>query len=224
MTLPTSSTISTTTSFSKVRGFTVDLLFHLKNRELRVIDLVELTGKSSQYVRRYLINMWKYGLTEKNGSFWKLSEDGVSFLSYLESLPNNNIIIRKNKERIKKDERKNNESCVPKKLKQSSIALWLNKSSLDDAEKVVVEVLVDHYNRTGSKFLYFSDIYEIAERFKIRPDQVNKVFMNLKQDRIVYNYRDRSHDAWKIGLYKAFVHALERGRHTKGSRGENNVL
>jgi len=108
------------------------------------------------------------------------------------------------------EERRKEESCSPKRLKQISISLWLQSSGLNDAEKEVVEVLVNHYNGTGSKFLYFSDIYEIAERFKIQPDQVNRVFMNLKQDHIVYNYRDRSHNAWKIGLYKAFVQALER--------------
>jgi len=189
----------------------VELLFHLKNRELRVMDLVELTGKYHQYVSRYLENMRKYGLTEKSGPFWKLTVDGVSFLTYFENLSYNNIIIRKMEERKKKEGIKKEESYSPKKLKQTSISLWLQNSGLNEAEKEVVEVLVDHYNMTGSKFLYFSDIYEIAEQFKIPPDQVNKVFMNLKQDHIVYNYRDRSHNAWKIGLYRAFVQALERG-------------
>jgi len=44
-------------------------------------------------------------------------------------------------------------SCEPKALEQISIDLRLQKSSLNDAEKEVVEVLADRYNRTGSKFI-----------------------------------------------------------------------
>jgi len=190
--------VTSTTSFAKMRGFTVELLFCLKNNELRVMDLVDLTGKYSQYVYSYLRNMRNYGLVEKKGVFWKLTEKGASFLSYLESLNNNILKIRKNKE-----------SYDPKRLKQVSFTLWLQNSSLHDAEKEVVEVLMDHYKRTGSKFLYFRDIYDMAERFKIPPDKVNKVLMNLKQDHIVYNFRDRTHNAWKIGLYKAFIEKLK---------------
>jgi len=58
--------ISTSTSFSKIRGFTVELLFQLKNCSLRTADLVELTGKCHQYVNRCLQNMRIYGLVEKN--------------------------------------------------------------------------------------------------------------------------------------------------------------
>ena len=39
--------ITSTTSFAKIRGFTLELLFCLKNNELRVMDLVDLTGKYS---------------------------------------------------------------------------------------------------------------------------------------------------------------------------------
>jgi len=81
--------IATTTSVAKVRGFTVSLLFHLKARELRIMDLVDLTGKYHQYVNRYLQNMRNYGLAERYGPFWRLREDGASLLSYFESLPDN---------------------------------------------------------------------------------------------------------------------------------------
>jgi len=200
--------LSTTTSLGRVRGFTIDLLYHLRDGPKRCCELAEITGKTRFYVWRYLRNMQNYGLTCKEGSFfWKLTDIGVNFLNYLDNI----YYIynsRKKVERKKKESRKKVETSPPKRLKQVSIQPFLLSSSLHDAEKTVVEVLVEHYNKTGSKFLYFKDVYEIAEKFGFRPDQANQVMMNLKQDHIAYSYRDRSYDAWKIGLYKAFVESL----------------
>jgi len=206
---PVASIISTTTSVAKVRGFTVSLLFHLKGRELRTMDLVDLTGKYERYISRYLHRMRNYSLVEKSGSYWRLSEEGTAFLSYLEGLSNSNIIIRQKQDRNKTFPRQKQDTCDPKRLKQVSFDLWLRNSSLDDKEKEVVEVLVDHYNRTGGKFLYFQDIYELSGKFEVRPDQVNLMLMHLKQDHVVYSIRDRHHNAIKLGLYKDFIGALE---------------
>ena len=210
-------TIATTT-LSRIRGFTVELLFHFRNRELRVADLIDLTGKYRQYINVYLHRMRNYGLVERNGSSCKLTEIGLSFLSYLKSLDNNNIhniTLRKQKENIKKTDRKQKENTSAKKTpKQISIKLWLQESgrTLDDAEKVVVEVLVDHYNKTGSKFYYCEDDYEAARKFGIRPDQVTQVLRNLKEGHIAYTHRDTKAPGgptWKIGLYKAFIETLK---------------
>ena len=206
-------TTSTFAAISKIRGFTIDLLFLLKNHELRAVDLADLTGKYGGYVRRYLYNMRKYGLVVKNGSFWKLTSQGRSFLSYLESLNNSNKIGRKKSERRANEKRKKSESYIQKRPKQLSIRLWLQKSyrTFDDAEKEVVEVLLDHYNKTGSKFIFITppDIFAIAERFNITPEQAEHVLRSLYQDRIVYHRHDRQHNAIKIGLYKAFIEKLE---------------
>jgi len=87
-------------SLSKVRGFTLDLLFALKkNNQIRMIDLVDLTGKYSQYLNSYLNRMRKYGLVEKeDGVFWTLTEFGRSFLSHLEVVEE----MRRNDEFAKK--------------------------------------------------------------------------------------------------------------------------
>ncbi|MDH5439959.1 MAG: hypothetical protein OEZ48_00310 [Candidatus Bathyarchaeota archaeon] len=209
------SAIATTTTLAKVRGFTIHLLFHIRNRELRVSDLVDLTGKYPRYISRYLYNMRNYGLVQRNGPYWKLSEEGLSFLSYLESIDIDIDKIRKKEERRKKERRKKEESWTPKKVKQLSFSLWLQDSgrTFQDAEKVVVEVLVDHYNETGSKFLYCDHYdFDVAEKFKIRPDQVTRVLRKLREDRIIYNFRDTrapGGPAWKLGLYKAFIETLE---------------
>jgi len=200
--------LSTTTTLGRIRGFTVELLFHLNEGPKRCRDLVEKTGKSHSYVWRYLKNMQNYGLVEKNGVFWELSILGREFLSYINILYNNISEYRKIIERKSKDNRKKVESYTPKKPKQVRISAWLSSSNLDELESRVVEVLVNHYNKTGSLFLYFRDPYEAAEFFKCTPDQLTQAMRKLKQDRIAYPWRDRTLNAWKIGLYKAWVQAL----------------
>ena len=221
------STTSTTT-FSKVRGFTVTLLYTLEGKGLRTCEVAELTGKTGAYVSSYLHRLWKYGLAEKEGFFWKLTSKGVSLLKYFREYEKSREeekkkiynIIYKSKQ-ITTDNNRNitddNRSITverPKKTLQTSFEIWLKNyhRSLDDAEKVVVEVLLDHYNKTGSKYLLFnlpSLVYDFADKFKIHPSQVKQVMMNLKQDRIVYDYKLKSHNALKVGLYTEFLKKLE---------------
>lgn len=208
------SLLYTTTTLGRVRGFTIELLFHLGDGPQRCCELAEKTEKKQNYVYSYLKNMRNYGLVEKEWAYWKLSRMGGEFLRYMNISYNNIYYYRKKEERRKKDIKSNRKLglhlSTSKYIKQVNLDLFFADCTLDDAERVVVEVLVDHYNKTGSKFLYFKDSYEIAEKFNIHPDQVNRVLMNLKQDRIVYNFRDRRHNAWKIGLYKAFVELLTK--------------
>ena len=124
-----------------------------------------------------------------------------------------------------KEERKKYERSMKvedqRRVVQTSFEIWLKNyhRSLHDAEKVVVEVLLDHYEKTGSKFIYCEpNVYAIAEAFNIRPDQVNQVLMNLKQDHIVYHMHDRIHNAVKIGLYKDFVQMLKFSKKMEASK------
>lgn len=199
---------------SKIRGFTVDLLYHLEKAMLRTSDLVEITGKYRQYINRYLYNMQKYGLVEKQGVFWKITENGVYLLNHFRKVSTHRRQRRKIEERKKKDGRKIEESCVSNKPKQVSIQLFLQKLSLSEAENRIIEILYKHYIKTGSLFIYFpmdiyQDPYQAAEYFKIRPDQVVPAFRRLKQDRIAYKIWDRRYSACKVALYKAFVETLE---------------
>jgi len=192
------SSITTTTApsnLARMRGFTITLLFCLENNEMTLGDIVEITGKYSQYVQRYLYNMRNYGLLQKEGPYWKLTDIGSSFLEYLKSL--DNIIyniplykkeIRKKYERNKKEIRK----LGPKSPRQISIKLWLANSDLNGAEKEVVEVLVDHYNRTGSKFILVRDRYELAERYNLNPQTLSDALKRLTQDNIIYVWHWRS--------------------------------
>ena len=202
--------ISTTTSLGRVRGFTIDLLYHMEDGPKRCCDLAEITEKTQAYVHRYLRNMRNYGLVEKQGVLWNLSVLGRDFLTYLNIVYRYRYRYRKKKERKKKERRKKKETSPPKKLKQISISLFLRDSSLDDTEKVVVEVLVDHYNKTGSKFILLKNEYELAEKLAKHPQSIIEALKNLRQDNIIYLMRDRDFPGYhKIGLKKAFVESLE---------------
>jgi len=206
--------LSTTTTLGRVRGFTIELLYHLQEDRKRCCELVEITGKSHSYVWRYLKNMQNYKLVEKNDGFWFLSDIGVNFLRHLNILYNNIIEYRKIIERKKKDNRKKIESSFTnvkaKTMKQVPISLWLQSSDREHLEKEVVEVLLKHYNETGSKFILVKDQFELSEKLKANPGDIKVALKNLRQDNIIYLYRSEVEGFWKIGLKRAFLDTLSK--------------
>jgi predicted transcriptional regulator len=65
----------------------------------RCCDLAERSGKSQNYVHRYLRNLRKYGLAFKNEAFWFLTPKGVEFVKYLDFVNNKILEYRKKVER-----------------------------------------------------------------------------------------------------------------------------
>jgi len=167
------------------------------------------SGKSQHYVWRYLKNMEKYGLAIKNGDFWFLTPKGAEFVKYLDFVNNKILEYRKKVERKSKENRKKVESKEPKTTKQIPISLWLRNSGLDNVEKEVVELLLKHYNETGSKFILVRDQFELAEKLGANPGEIIEALKNLRQDNIVYLYRSDIGGYWKVGLKKGFLKVLE---------------
>jgi Mn-dependent DtxR family transcriptional regulator len=200
---------TTSTALGRVRGFTITLLYLLFDGGGRCCDLAERCGKSQNYVWRYLKNMERYGLALKNGDFWFLTDSGVEFVKYLDIVYNNIIDYRKKVERKSKENKKKVESNQPKSSKQIPISLWLQNSGLDSVEKEVVEVLLKHYNETGSKFILVKDQFELAEKLKANPSEVLEALKNLRQDNVIYLYRSDIEGYWKIGLKTNFLRILE---------------
>ena len=92
--LPTYTT-TTFTAVSKIRGFTVTLLYTLEGKNLTRGEVAEITGKPGNYVGSYLSNMRRYGLVDKRGSLWKLTPFGRSLLNHFKE-------FEKTKEDLKK--------------------------------------------------------------------------------------------------------------------------
>ena len=199
--------LSTTTSLGKVRGFTVELLFMLSEGGGRCCDLVERSGKPRYIVHKYLERLQKYKLADKIDSFWYLTPQGAEFVKYLKIVNRNILECRQKVDRKKTESRQKVDTSEPKKLKQVSISLWLQNSDPSQIEKEVVEVLVDHYNKTGSKFILFRDMYDLAEKIRGSPEATFTAIRRLRQDNIVYLYRSEIQGYWKLGLKKEFVEA-----------------
>jgi DNA-binding Lrp family transcriptional regulator len=79
-------------------------------------------------------------------------------------------------------------------------------------EKEVVEVLLRHYDETGSKFILIKDQFELSEKLKVNPSEILEALKNLRQDNIIYLYRSDIQSYWKIGLKTSFIKMLENER------------
>jgi len=224
-TTPTLSAITTTTTspaLAKVRGFTVDLLYALKQGPLRTHALCKKAEKEHQYVETYLNRMQNYGLVMKNDAFWNLTALGEDFTMYLEREDDYTDFTHSNKqtnkqttttiqhlEYRKKTEGKQLADTILHRVEfQSRFDLWLRENPLSDVEKVVVDYLVEHYQRTRSKFILVDTKYELAERLNQNPENLNQAFRNLYSDRVAYIFKHGL--GWKVALYAAFVEGLEQ--------------
>jgi len=206
------STISTTTTspaLARVRGFTVDLLMALNQGPLRTLGICEKTQKPANYVSRYLLNMQKYGLVLKSGSFWNLTVLGESFVGYLHHEIEIEIEIRNLNERKKKEELNVNEKILRHVEIQSRLDIWNQKNTYSPIEVAVVDYLVSHYNRTKQKFVVIQSRYELAERLNLPKDDVDQALLKLYEDRVAY-VQPVGHSVFKVALYAEFVENLEK--------------
>jgi len=196
---------TTSTALGRVRGFSIKLLIHLSKGVKRCCELAEETQRSRDYVYSYLKRLQKYGLADKNESFWNLTNLGAWFVEYIKRNLNINDINIKLKSEQKKNRRRTLKEQKENTNRQIHITLWFTNTDLSDVEKEVVEMLMEHYNRTRSKFILIKDVYELAEKVKATPEAVQKALKNLRQDNIIYLHRSEIHGYWKLGLKKEFV-------------------
>jgi len=165
------STLTTTsTALGRVRGFSIILLLLLSKGVKRCCELAEETQKSTDYVYSYLKRLQKYGLADISESFWSLTDLGAWFVEYIKRNSAINDIILKSEQ--KENRRRTLKEQKENKNGQIDIALWSKSTDLSGVEKEVVEVLVNHYNKTGSKFILFRDMYDLAEKIKGSPEAV----------------------------------------------------
>jgi len=200
-------TISTTTAFGKLRGFTLTVL-DLLEEGLTSHQVAEITEKSNLYVNVYLFRLRKYGLASKNEGFWFLTEKGVQIRNLMKRYNNNN-------NRTITQQQHNHNTTITldsrKRPIQLSLDNWSRKDSLTDCEQRVVEVLLDHYNKTRSKVITFKDQFELSESFGFNVDVVEVALQHLFQDHIVWPpRREPSLNCWKIGLYVEFLEGLQK--------------
>jgi hypothetical protein len=159
-----------------------------------------------------------YGVLGKDPSdrTYYLTPKGIK-VSYIHSKCNSKVTVRVHKGNTKvtvsKIDLTDRQQDPPRK--QLSIERFLSSMDAGEAEVVVVDALVKHYNESNQKFVYFPgtkdspDWYQVAEYFHLDVETVREAISALNSERKVMKYADKSVGKWKIGLYKDFVAMLQ---------------
>jgi len=218
--------ISSTTTASRIRGFTLELLGLLRNDVVSIFELAEITDRPLKLLRIYLSRLKRYGLIEGEGEFWTASDEGLYVLSLLSSRKRSDEILSKRLEVPPNIKSYSSKSCtgnsntgtdrqhfdnssttlrqhIPKQL---TLERAIQRLNLNDCEKEVVEVLLAHYNRTSSPFRYIKFIEDLQLDYST--DILQEAIRKLRQDNIIYLWQDRAMNALKLGLKKAFLEKL----------------
>ena len=95
----------------------------------------------------------------------------------------------------------------PKKSHQLNLTVFTNRSDITDPERVVVGVLVQHYERTGEKYRYFRDFYHFCDETGVSAVDAPPAIARLKEEGCIYTRKDEF--GWKIGLKVDFVERLK---------------
>jgi len=190
-------------TWSKIRGFTLDLLEILAAAPSTTTSLALETGETTSYVRSYLSNMRRYGLVRVEDYIWYVTDVGSSLLSL-------SLRKRRKKEERKKRERREKERS--KRIRISSLVhgqirldAWSGTKSLSECEKEVVDTLISHLNQTGTPFLYVANHEQLGDH---DPRILQAALQRLRQEGVIYLFRDPAFQAWKLGLKKAFIEKL----------------
>jgi len=210
--------LSTTTAVPRAGSFRWDLLFVLNGAQFRTCEIAGITEKPNAYVDSYLRRMRKDGLVTREGYFWILSESGASCLSYLKTVDRYRYRYRHYLDTTTTQHQHSLNTQKPKKLKQTPLLPFLAKFPLPDTQKKVVEVLVDHYDKTGSKFLAPRDQYELSEMVQLDNKILQDVLRNLWQNNIIYKIPVDG--VTKIGLKDNFIdRLLQNEKHEAAQQG-----
>ena len=207
------STPTPTVQICKIRGFSLDILGELYSKNmLTTPEIASNLDHTIRYVRRYLYNLHKYGCIERKDRWgWVIEPLGVEVLD----INNNNIDERKKKERRKKGERKeketSNDSHTTVESRQLDLSLYQSDPNVTEPERVVVAVLVAHYERTGEKYQYYKDTWDFCEKVGISSIDVGEIMAKLKQEGVIYVRKESMFEgiSLKVGLKVNFIERLQ---------------
>lgn len=200
------STTTTTTgqkfSPQKYRGHTLEILGVLSEcGGLTTREISNRTGLDNVVVRVYCARGYRSGIIERKERWgWSVSPLGMLVLSLsttTTTTSNRTVTEQKHKSNTR----------VTQKPKQLDLSAFMGREDMDETDRVVVGVLVSHYERTGIKFRHFEDHYEIGRIMGIAAQDVIPTLRHLRDEGCLYFRRDDL--GWKVGLLKDFVWRLE---------------
>lgn len=189
----------------KFRGKTIEILGVLSNSGgMTTMEIADQTGIPVRIVSIYCINGEKRGIFERKERWgWKVTSFGFLILDI-----NNNNVKTKLKESKNEVKTKLNRTLdSPKKSHQLDLSVFANRSDITEPERVVVEVLVKHFERTGEKYRYFRDFYHFCDETGVGAVDAPPAIARLKEEGCIYTRKDEF--GWKIGLKVGFVEKLK---------------
>jgi hypothetical protein len=167
-------------------------------------EIADQTGIPVRTVGIYCRGGEKRGIFERKERWgWKATSFGFLILSI-----NNNNGKTKDKDRINEGKTKDKQTLdSPKKSHQLNLTVFTNRSDITEPERVVVGVLVQHYERTGEKYRYFRDFYHFCDETGVGAVDAPAAIARLKEEGCIYTRKDEF--GWKIGLKVGFVERLK---------------
>jgi hypothetical protein len=189
----------------KFRGKTIDILGILSNSgRMTTREIADHTGIPVRKVWTYCNNGEKRCVFERKERWgWKATPFGFFILNI-----NNNNVQTKYKQSTNEVQTKYNHLyTVPKKSHQLNLSVFTNRSDITEPERVVVGVLVKHYERTGEKYRYFRDFYHFFDETSVGAVDAPPAIARLKEEGCIYTRKDEF--GWKIGPKVNFVEKLK---------------
>ena len=189
----------------KFRGQTIEILSVISNSGgMTTREIADMTGISIKVLSVILPRGEKNGIFERKERWgWKASPFGFQILS----INNNNS--NTNTTHIQHQYNTNTTRTLdsPKKSHQLDLSVFTNRSDISEPERVVVGVLVNHFERTGEKYRYFHDFYHFCDETGVGAVDAPPVIARLKEEGCIYTRKDEF--GWKIGLKVNFVERLK---------------
>jgi hypothetical protein len=190
----------------KFRGKTIEILGILSSSGgLTAKEISDKTGIPLRQVWTYCKNGEKRGILERKERWgWQVTPFGFFVLD----INNNNNVQTKYKQGTNKVQTKYKPALdSPKKSQQLNLSVYTNRSDITDPERVVVEVLVKHFERTGETYRYFRDFYHFCDETGVGAVDAPAAIARLKEEGCIYTRKDEF--GWKIGLKVNFVERLK---------------
>ncbi len=189
----------------KFRGKTIEILGVLFNSGgMTTREIADKTGIPARMSKVYLHRGEKKGIFERKERWgWRLTPFGFLILSINNNNGNTKATDREHKGNTKVTPTLDS----PRNSNQLNLSVFTNRSDIDEPERVVVEVLVKHYERTGEKFRYFRDFYHFCDETGVSAVDAPQAIAKLKEEGCIYTRKDEF--GWKIGLKVNFVEKLK---------------
>lgn len=199
-------TTTTTTSprLQSFRGKTIEILSALSNSGGMTVR--EIADK----IFLPMSNCWTYlrrgeirGIFDRlEGWGWRATPLGISVLE-LHSHNNNNNIDSKYTLNPHKIHTKSTQDIhkICTNTKQVTLKPW--QESRTEPEVVVVVYLLEHYRKTGVKWVWGRELD--SEVLGIPPSSMSTAIAKLLQDGLIYKFKDPAFQMYKIGLTKRFL-------------------